>query len=463
MNAAHPGRAGGFWRALFARRDPLNPVSSPAFKLGFAAAVLAVLYLLGAAAGFLWLNTVMKNDQIGFLDVALFRWQEVRRGVADKHFAAARRAWQDRNYEAAYLSFTSGLRSDPANLPGRLAAAEFLLAVRAGDLAAGVLESGLAANPNHPQLLDRTLEVLTTTARDARVLELLRRRDPAGASDPMRPVLAMHELRALLNTGAAAEARRKLDAYPELERFPRARPVVARVRWETRDRAGALRTMATHLREPESAYPAFAEMVQWQIGAGQPDLALETALAARAKFPDELPARLLHLEALAAKTARGPEWAEAVRLFLGEFGNRPDSLVALAALAGRLGWLDLARGLYEIAAARFPDLGAFAFAYADALMRNGRFRESDQLLAQIEVQSADASGDFLAKLRQRQVLASAAVGDDSRVREFSRRIAAGSRNDAALIENARRIFHKAGIAAAVEELSGGAAAAKTGR
>jgi hypothetical protein len=116
--------------------------------------------------------------------------------------------------------------------------------------------------------------------------------------------------------------------------------------------------------------------------------------------------------------------------------------------------------LYEIAAVRFPDLGAFGFAYTDALVRNRRFREADQMLAQIEAQSADANGEFLVKLRQRQVVAAAAVGDEGRVREFSRRIVAGARNDAAAIESSRRIFQRAGIAAAVEELGDRSAPAR---
>ena len=411
------------------------------------------LYAAGAVAGYIWVRHVRKNDTITFPDVALLRWKEVRRSMAVQQFAKARVEWEAKNYQAAFLAYTFAVNNDPDNIAGRLAAASFLSTAGSTTMALNMLEGGLARAPDDRQLIERTFDLLIASGRDRRALELLHRRSAPVFSDPNGSLLRTYEMQADLNLGDAVAARKLLEKYPELEKNQPSLPVVARVFWETKERLKAIELISAHVRTRPDEYSAYAQLAEWQLAAQMTDDAVRTATQACVKFPGDLAPRVLLIEALAAQSHRGRAWMEAIGAYLKEFGDRPQSITQLAGLAGRKGWVDLSRSLYEFGSLRQPDLGMLAFFYSDALLHTARVKEAQQVLAQIEAQAGESSPAFMNQLRHRQVIAAAALGDSANVREFARRLAATLRNDPDGLEISRRHFQKSGIAEAVAELS----------
>jgi predicted Zn-dependent protease len=419
---------------------------------------LLVLYLLGATAGYVWLHFVRHNARITFADVAFFRVAAVRRDMAVEQFAAARRELAEKNIQAAFLNYSTAVRNDPDNIPGRLEAVDFLLKVNAGNLAVGMLEDGLARTPDDPRLITRTFEFFTTTGRDARVLDLLHGQLTSHFNGPNGPLLQTYEVLATLNLSGAGAAKKLLDGYPALANFPAAVPVVARVWWESKDRLKAIGLLESYLVSGAGNYPLYAELAGWQQASGLSAEAIRTAERAGAQFPAELEPRVLLIETLEA-SADLRAAAQAIESYLRDFSNRPEALLLLADSAGRHGQMDLAFALYVTGASRQADLLPLALYFADALARASRFEECRQVLAQLEAQTPENNTAFMVQLRQRQVIMAAALNDPDNVHEYARRLAAALRSSPDALESARRNFQKMGITGAVTELSGRAPAA----
>jgi len=426
----------------------------------FVAAGLFALYLAGATAGYLFVRYVRKNENIGFVDVALLRWREVRRGMAAQQFAKAKVEWDAANYQIAFLSYNFGVNNDPDNIPGRLMAAQFLQAAGSNSMALTTLEDGLARAPDDPRLIERTFTLLNTTGREQRALELLARRPASAWSGPNGPALRTYELEATTNLGDVAAARKLLDQHPELLKLPRATPTVARVYWEAKERLRAINLLTAYVGSRPDGLDAYTQLVQWQLSAEMGEEAVATAGLAMEKFPGDIAARVLQLEALGVRENLGPAWVAAVGAYFKDFGARPEAITQLAALAGRRGWVDLARALYELGALHQQNLSILGFCYGDALLRQGRFREVQAVLTQIESQAVEGSAPFLAQLRNRQVIAAAALGDAAAVRDSARRLASVLRSDPEGMEATRRNFQRSGLVAAAAELTGRPAAAR---
>jgi tetratricopeptide (TPR) repeat protein len=420
----------------------------------FAGLGLLLFYALGVSAGYVWLRYVRKNDQIGFVDVALFRVAAVRRGIAAQHFTKAQVEWDAKNYQAAYLYFSAAVRQDPANVPGRLAAARFLRSVGAGNLGLIMLEEGLDRAPDDRRLIETTFDFLAATGQNRRLLDLLRKHYGSGLSGPNGALLQRYEVGATLAVEGVPAAKLLLERHGDLLRDPQAAPTVARVRWESQERLKAIGLLQEYVRTQPAAYADYALLAGWQEAGGLTSDAVRTAERACAKFPAELGPRVLLIEMLNADSPGGSAMQQGIAAYLRSFAGRPESLAELAALAGRKGWVDLARTLYEIGANRQPDLSRLALCYCDALMHNSQFKEVRQLLAQIEAQAPESSASFMIQLRQRQVITAAAAGDHDGAREHARRLAAVLHGDAEGIEACSRIFQKLGITEAVAELSG---------
>jgi len=256
----------------------------------FVAAGLFALYLAGATAGYLFVRYVRKNENIGFVDVALLRWREVRRGMAAQQFAKAKVEWDAANYQIAFLSYNFGVNNDPDNIPGRLMAAQFLQAAGSNSMALTTLVDGLARAPDDPRLIERTFTLLNTTGREQRALELLARRPASAWSGPNGPALRTYELEATTNLGDVAAARKLLDQHPELLKLPRATPTVARMYWEAKERLRAINLLTAYVGTRPEGLEAYTQLVQWQLSAEMGDEAVATAGLALEKFPGEIAA-----------------------------------------------------------------------------------------------------------------------------------------------------------------------------
>jgi tetratricopeptide (TPR) repeat protein len=423
-----------------------------------------LLYGLFVSTGYAWLHYVLKNDRIGFGDVALFRWQTVRKAMAVDQFAEGKRVWEAGNYQAAYLAFGSGVRNDPDNVDGRLLTASFLGAAGAINLEVNLLEDGLRRAPDDLRLIERTFAVLTTSGRDRHALDLLHKQYSSKLSGPKGPLLRTSEVLATLNADGAVAAKALLEKYPDLRKRSESAPVVARVLWETRERLAATELLAAYVETHPNVFTAFAQLAAWQAAGGMVDDAVQTAQRVCTQFPKDYAPRVLLIEMLGAAQALGsPPLQQAVEAYLKEFGGRPDAVVMLADLAGRKGWVALARTLYAVSGVRQPNLAALALFYSDALAQTSRLSDAQRILAEIEAQTDETNVNFLRLLRQRQVEVAAARGDHDGARDFARRLAAVTRSDADALEVLRRRFAEKRITEAVAELTSSPGTAKTPR
>ena len=423
---------------------------------------LVLIYLLFVSAGYLWLRHALHNERIGLVDVALCRWKEVRRTMAAEQFAAGKKAWEAKDYQAAYLALTSGVRNDPLNAAGRLLTANFLGAAGAVNLEVTLLEEGLSHTPDDPQLLEQTLALLTATGRDARALELLRKQYATKLTGTNGLLLRRSELLATLNAEGATAARQLLEKYSDLKRHHPATPVVAQVLWESQDRLAAIDLLSGFLQSQPGAYSVYAQQADWQASMGMKIEARKTAERACAQFPSELAPRILLIATASPNEFEISQRSQQeIATYLKDFADRPEAIPLLASLAGRNGWVNLAHTLYAVGADRQPNLAMLALSYSDALARTAHLNEARQILAQIELQAPDGNSSFMSTLRQRQIVVAAALNDHDGTREFARRLAAALRNDPDGLEVCRRRFIQLKIPDAAAELASTTSAAKS--
>jgi len=414
---------------------------------------LAGCYLAGITGGYLWLRYQREVEGVSFFDVALLRVQPVRRAIGKHQFGRAKKEWAAKNYQAAYVAYASAVRQDPDNVPGRLEAVDFLRAVGAPVLAQNLLEEGLTRATGDRRLLEPAFNLLISTGGDRRALELLRKLYPADLSGENGLLLQTYELLATLTAEGPLPAQQLLGRHPALLQHPPAAPVIARILWERAERAQAITLLAGYVGNQSAPYDEFVRLVNWQIAAGQPEEARKTAERAAARFPADLPPKVLVLETRAMAAADGRPAAGEIEAFLRENSSRAEALPLLAQLAGKRGWVDLARITYELGVARHADLMPFAFSYSDALMTRARFPEAGELLAQMAVQAPEDNLGLAVQLRQRQIIAAAAAGAVADVREFARRLGSLLSNYPDGLEACRRLFLKLGIPDAVIELA----------
>jgi tetratricopeptide (TPR) repeat protein len=416
---------------------------------------LVLLYGMFVATGYVWLHFVLKNDQVHFSELALFRWHSIRQGMAAEQFAAGKSAWDEKNYQAAYLAFISGVRNDPDNVAGRLTAARFLGMAGAAKLEINLLEDGLRRSPDDRQLIEQTFALLTTTGRDRRALELLHTQYAGKLSGPNGAQLRTLEILATLDTDGAEAAAALLEKSPDLKNRPESAPVVARVLWETRGRLAAIDLLGAYVQSHPGEFASYVQLAEWQSAAGMGNDAVQTAQRACVQFPKDMAPQALLIQMLGlSESFESAACQKAVESFLKDFGNRPEALTMLAGLAGRQGWVALARTLYFAAASRQPNLAVLALSYSDALVRNSRLSDAQRVLTEVEQQTDDTNAAFLRLLRQRQVEVAAALGDHDSAREYARRLASALGSDPEGMETFRLRFAQEKIPEAVAELAG---------
>jgi tetratricopeptide (TPR) repeat protein len=418
---------------------------------------LLLLYGLFVSTGYAWLHYALKNDRIGFADVALFRWHRVRQAMAVDQFAAGKAAGEAGDFQAAYLAYTSGVRNDPDNVEGRLLTARFLGAAGAVNLELGMLEDGLGRAPDDRRLIDQTFTLLTASGRDRHALDMLHKRYASKLSGPNGPLLRTFEVLATLDKDGPEAASALLERYPDLKQSGESSPVVARVLWETKERLSAIDLLATYVQSHPDSFASTVQLAGWQEAAGLAEDGLETAKRVCVRFPKDFGPRILLIEMTAsARTYGSLQWQQAVESYLKDFGGRPEAVVRLAKLAGQNGWIELARVLYEVGANRQQNLSVLALAYSDALASGRRYSEAGHVLVEVEIQAEDGNPAFLRLLRQSQVEVAAARGDHEGTREYARRLAAALGGDPDAVEMVRRRFAELGITEAVAELTNAA-------
>lgn len=439
------------------QRDPEKQTSSVrvnGWRLATVTGIALLLaYSLAVAGGYFWLHHVRKVKEVGVADVALFRWKQVRRQIAVQQYARARQAWAAKDFQMAFVDAYSALRNDPANVDGRLLVAGFMQTSGSTDMAVKLLQDGLALAPGNRELIQQAFALMTTTERDRRALALLHGALAPQFSGPNGTLLRTFEVLATLNADGPAAARKLLDQYPELRKTTAAWPVVARVLWENQERTAAIATLADYVKAQPDNYAGYAQLADCQAAAGQIYDARQTAAAACAKFPQDAGPRILQLGILAPATAAEvPHWEQEVTRFLQEFGDKPEAILMLGNLAGRKGWVPLARLMYVVSVSRGENARPLLLYYSDALMAHQRFEEARQVLAELDRQAGN-DPMLLPLLWQRQVVVAAALGAHEDARETARRIATRLAGDPEQLEIIRQRFARLGIPEAVSELT----------
>lgn len=410
-------------------------------------------YVLAVAGGYSFLRYSRELKDVSLADVALFRLKAIRRTQARENFRQAQVAWDAKDYQQAYVTFTSAVARDPDNLEGRLNAARFFAALGATNLEINLLEDGLLRHPESRELNERLFGRLLTLGRDRHVLELLHGSYAGALAGPNGAFLQVVELQATLAASGAPAAKALMDRNPQLRSSPLAGMVVARVLWESGDRPAAIQRLADQVKAEPGSLSLQMVLADWRRQNGEEQAAIDTALEAIRLFPTEPAARVLLLDVGSGRVRGKSEWWPEIGRYLKDFEASPKSIFVLAELGGRRGWIDLTGTLYELGARRGQDLGMLGLFHSDALGRNSRFTETRAILAEIELQSANRGQPFLLQLRQREIAAAAAVGDAEGVREFARRLAGLLRDDPDLLAQYRQLFVGAGVKEAVAELS----------
>jgi hypothetical protein len=440
-----------------------GPVARPNWlrRLAIFSAILLVGgYVLGVTSGYLWLRYGRQFEKVRIAQVALFRLREIRQAIAAQQFVQAKAEWDAKNIQSAYVYYVSAVRRDPDNKEGRLAAARFLAAMGAANLELALLEEGLARAPDDADLNRALFGVLLATGRDRHVLDLLHGSFAAGLSGPNAAFLQKCELQATLGTNGGPAAKLLLDRHPGLKSDPTAAGLVAKVLWEAAERPQAIQMLAALVQAHPDAFSEYFQLAVWQQAAGMESEALQTALKASQQFPKEPATRILVLDIFSSRTFGTQEWRTQVALYLRDFADRPDAVLRLAELAGRKGWVDLARTLYELGAERQADLGLFALCYADALGNHQKLSELRAVLAEVDAQCSAAGTGFLVQLRERQIVAAQMAGEPENVREYARRLATLVRAEPDLLERYRGRYLKQGMPEAAAQFTVAAAKPK---
>lgn len=416
--------------------------------------VIALLSLYAGivASGYTWLRHFRKLEEISIVDVALFRWKQVRRNIATQQFEKGTSEWRAGKYQSAYLAFSSALRNDSTNVEGTLQAAEFLNSVGATNLAVNVLKDAVQRLPQNALLIEKTFDLLLATSRDKEALGLLRGPLSGAAAGPNSSQLHGYEVMAILGVEGPTAARTTLEKYPDVRDRPASAPIVARILWESKERLAAINILDRYVKSRPQTFAAYALLAQYQEISGLDGDAHRTALLASEVFPHEIPSRILRIATDPSSTAdEVANWHADIAGYLTDFKDQPQFLELLADLAGRKGWIDLSKALYEVGVERQHDVRQLALSYSDALLRNGRIKEAAQVLADVDLQTQE-SGAGSVSLRQRQVEVSAAMGNMEGVRDNAKRLANSLRQDPDKLEAMRRRFERLGIKEAVAEM-----------
>lgn len=413
---------------------------------------LVLVYAGIVVCGYTWLSHFRKLEQITVSDVALIRWKQVRRNIAAQQFKTALAEWQAGKFQSAFLAFSTALRNDPDSIDGRLQAADFFSQANAVGLAVNVLKDGLQRQPRNLQLIEKTFDLLTATSREREALALLRGPLAGELNGPNGATLRTYELLAVLGAEGPAAAQSLLAQYPDLRQRAASGVAVSRVLWVTKERFAAIDALKAYIRERANDYSGYALLAQYLEAAGMIVEARETADLACVNIPNEIAPRILRIGTLSPITPTDfRRWGDEIKTYLMDFRAKPESLGYLAELAGRKGWVDLARALYDAGLTLQLDGRVLALHYVDALLQNSRTNEAKQILDDLDLQTEDV-GSFSTLLRQRQVEVAAAGADRDGAREGAKRLASALHQDPDRLEFLRRRFELLGAMEAAAEM-----------
>ncbi|MDX2187247.1 MAG: hypothetical protein SFV32_09965 [Opitutaceae bacterium] len=417
--------------------------------------VAALTYLGGAVAGFLWLKNGRNARSLEFFDVLLLDVRKVKTSIARAHLEDARKSKERQEYQKAYVSYVSALRSDGNNGALRLEVAEFFTSVGSTKQALTVLEQGIQVEGPREEIGLRLLNLLQAQGKDARVIELVRGSFAKEAAGPKGVLFRRHEVEAVLAVEGAAAAKTLLEKHPQVASVDGGPLLVAKIHWAAGERQAAVETLRAAIAADVGSPTLFIFLGDYLDALGYAMDVEQVARQAVERFPTEPSARILLISALRGVNMTGTAaWRAEVEGYVRDFGDRSENLLVLAELGGKKGWVDFTRTVYagSIASGRFA--GMFGLCYSDALLRAGRVADARRVLDELAVQMGEEAM-FAKYLRRRQVVAAAAAGATLAMREHARGLAVLLSGDSAALDSTRRFFLRLGLTEAASELAGG--------
>ncbi|WP_404420301.1 hypothetical protein [Nibricoccus sp. IMCC34717] len=418
------------------------------------AVVLVSGYFAVTAGGYFWLRYARNAETVSYTSVLLLRTDDVRASIGESHLKEARATKARREYQQAYVSYVSALRSNGRDPALRLEVADFLVSVGAVKQAISVLEQGLPDKTGKGELGLRLLELLNSQGLDQRIRDLLKTQLAQEFSGKQAQRFRAFEIDAALAVEGPVVAERLLDAHPEVLQAPGGNALAARVRWDSGKRDTAIRLLSDSVAANRATLGEFSMLSEFQEQLGHAIDVQETGRAAVRRFGMEPQARLLLIASLRGVGMAGSEnWRSEIEKYLRDFSKRPEALISVAELGGRRGWVDFTRTLYSGSLRSGRLTGMFGLCLADSLLRVGRVSDARRVLDELASQIGDEPS-FAVYLRRRQILAAAAAGATLAVREHARGLALLLASDPAALEATRRQFARAGLTEAAAELGG---------
>lgn len=197
---------------------------------------LAAISLLLAVASYLALVTAvhyrwkqLPENRVSWSAIASapWRWEELRVLRGDTAIGHALKQLQERKYSEAMFNLRAGVARSPANLDGRLALVELLLAAGENAEALRLLEAGLKVTPDSERIIRAMLSFYVNSRAWTRLEALTDELMAPGRVPPLTPALRQrlvnHRAGMLIETNRPQDALFVVRANPPAADNPEAR------------------------------------------------------------------------------------------------------------------------------------------------------------------------------------------------------------------------------------------------
>lgn len=343
----------------------------------------AVLWLLLATAGFVWIRTAKEFPQARFWDVALpFRWSELRTAWGNHFIALAREEMKAQKWNEAFQHLRYGVARAPANAEGRIVLAEIFRISNKPDLAEQLLIAGVDHSADNLEFLKVLFSVLLQSQSDEEVLGISQRLlAQTKATGVREQTIALAGASARFYRGDYDAAEDLIEAY-DLRSTKDGKLLQAWIEWERGYREIALTRLTNCIRDFPKEDEFYREMVRYQRVLGRDKTAEQYAVMRQLANPQNPAAYVDLLHAYARSGDRGRLNRE-VDAYLAEFSANQQALITLADFAANTGNPALARRVHELCKTRRVAVDVTALMWIESHVVAGEFADAIRLVEDV--------------------------------------------------------------------------------